>query len=507
MARKQAIIIGAGPAGLTAAYYLLRETDIKPVVLEQENFVGGIARTAEHHGNRMDIGGHRFFTKNSEVMALWQELVPLLTRRRISRIYYLRRFFDYPITLGMTTIKNLGLGRLVAVAVSYLRSWLTKLPEDNLENFMINRFGRKLYQMFFRDYTHKVWGRYPSEIAASWGAQRIKGLSIASALKDLACRLLHISGAKETSLIDEFYYPEHGPGEMWEAMRERITARGGEVRLAAAVRRVVVRDGRAVGVVVARATGDATTASSSASALDGGLAPDEEFIAADYVISSMPLAELVPSLTGIVVPERVQDIATRLPYRDFMTVGLLVDRLAIVNNTHYKTPGNIIPDTWIYVQEADVDLGRLQVFNNWSPSMVADAEHTVWLGLEYFCREGDASWQMSDADFIEFAISELTKIGIIRGPEAVLDSVRLRVKKAYPAYFDSYADFPEVQAFLDGIAGLYCIGRNGQHRYNNMDHSMLTAIEAVRAIKSGTADRSRIWGVNTEESYHEVRHE
>lgn len=480
---KKAVIIGAGPAGLTAAYYLLKETDIKPIVIEQENFVGGIARTVEHNGNRMDIGGHRFFTKNKEINELWQELVPMEKRRRISRIYYLRKFFDYPISLGRTTIKNLGLMRLLSVGASYTKAMISKRPEDNLENFMVNRFGEKLYKMFFRDYTHKVWGRYPNEIAASWGAQRIKGLSIAGALKDLAARVLHLNGDKETSLIEEFSYPKLGPGEMWEALKERIIERGGEVVLETKVNRVIVDNGRVTGVEIEKAG-------------EVNVAP------ADYAFSTMPIAELVPSLSGIDIPPMIYNVAATLPYRDFMTVGLLVNKLELKNTTKFKTLGNIVPDTWIYIQEADVEIGRLQVFNNWSPSLVADPENTVWIGLEYFCQEGDNRWQMSDKDFINFAINELTKIGITK-KESVLDSVRIKVKKAYPAYFDSYDEFPKVREFLSGIPNLFCIGRNGQHRYNNMDHSMLTAIEAVKAVKMGIADKTAIWNVNTEESYHE----
>ena len=511
--QKTAVIIGAGPAGLTAAYYLLQETDIRPIVLEQENFVGGISRTAEFNGNRMDIGGHRFFSKSDEVTALWQNLLPLqgkpaaddiklgrtpilsptgpdpavtdevfLNRHRVSRIFYRRKFFSYPVSLSMATLKNLGWGNVVAVGLSFMRAKLAPRPEKSLEDFMVNRFGERLYATFFRDYTAKVWGRSPADIEADWGRQRIKGLSLSEAVLDFFRKTFLKQGAAETSLIDNFYYPKRGPGQLWEKMRREVESLGGEVIMQAKAEKLSVADGKILRVLYE----------------DKAEGKTKE-LAGDYFLSGMPIAELAVALGQDVLPDDAYRAAVNLPYRDFVTVGLLVDRLKI----REEGTGAMVPDCWIYIQEPDVKLGRLQVFNNWSPYMVADPEHTVWLGLEYFCREGDELWSLSDADMSKLAADELAKIGIIeRG--AVREAHTLRVPKAYPAYFDSYADFPKIRAALDKFANLYCIGRNGQHRYNNMDHSMLSAHEAVKAIV-GKSDRNAVWNVNSEQNYHETK--
>ncbi|MBE6091831.1 MAG: NAD(P)/FAD-dependent oxidoreductase [Selenomonas ruminantium] len=512
---KTAIIIGAGPAGLTAAYYLLKETDIHPIIIEKEDFVGGIARTVEYKGNRMDIGGHRFFSKNQEIVDLWEKLLPvqgkkamddkllkrncqlqdngpdpetadevMLNRHRISRILYMRRFFDYPISLGINTIANLGLMRLMLVIVSYIKAVFVKLPENNLENFMINRFGKKLYKMFFKDYTHKVWGRYPAEIDASWGSQRIKGVSVYKMLAHFVAQVLHIRSHKvETSLIDHFYYPKYGPGQLWQKMKVEIEKQGGEIYLNCAVQELIREKGRIVGVKTQQDR-------------------EIEVWHADYIISSMPIKDLVRDIQDDNLPAEVKDVADGLLYRDFITVGVLVDKLKLKNTTKIKTLGNIVPDCWIYIQEPDVKIGRLQIFNNWSPYLVQDPAHKVWLGLEYFCQENDDKWTMPNEEFIQFAIGELERIGVISA-EDVEDSVCIHVPKAYPAYFGRYKDFAVVRKYLDSIENLYCIGRNGQHRYNNMDHSMMTAIEAVKTIKYKKYNRENIWNVNTEKEYHE----
>jgi len=453
MSNKTAVIIGAGPAGLTAAYWLLKNTDIKPIILEETSFIGGISRTAEYKDNRMDIGGHRFFTKDKLVQQIWDEVYPeMLTRPRKSRILYLHKFFDYPVTLNFNTVKNLGIGRTLKSGFGYIKSSVCKKKETNLENFFINRFGEPLYRMFFENYTEKLWGRNPSQIDASWGAQRVKGLSI----RKVILNALHI-GKKETSLIDEFKYPKFGPGEFYETLAKKITELGGEIRFNTKVDKVA-----------------------SDSVND---------IKCDYIISSMPVKDLCAAMDN--VPQDMMDIAQNLPYRDFITVGLLLKDIKIDAT-----------DNWIYVQEPEVKLGRLQIFNNWSPYLVKD-EKTYWIGLEYFCSEGDELWNMDDESFNQFAINELAQIGVI-DKESVLDATRIKVKKAYPAYFDSYDDFPKLREWLSAIPNLYCIGRNGQHRYNNMDHSMRTAIEAVECIKNGITDKSKIWNVNTEEEYHET---
>ena len=509
---RTAIIIGAGPAGLTAAYRFLLDTDIKPVILEESEYIGGISRTAVVGGNRMDIGGHRFFSKNDEVNAMWQELMPLqgkpsiddltlgvekplseggpdpetedrvmLLRNRISRIFFLRKFFDYPISLKPETFKNMGFANTMRAGFGYLGSCIVKKKEDSLENFYINRFGRPLYEMFFEDYTTKLWGRSPAQISADWGAQRVKGLSLSKAVWNVLSKPFRPKDKVETSLIDQYYYPKKGPGQLWETLADEIRRRGGEIIMNTRVERIRVENGRV----------------SAVTAADG-----REFTG-DYFMSTMPVKDLVAGM-GEAAPADVRRIAAGLPYRDFITVGLLVNKLKLQNKTKVRTLTGDVPDCWIYVQERDVKIGRLQLFNNWSPYMVADPKHTMWIGLEYFCNEGDELWSMSDEDFIDFAIGELVKIDVIDRSD-VIDSTRIRVKKAYPAYFDTYSEFDTVKDYLSGIENLWCLGRNGQHRYNNMDHSMLTAMEAVRAIAAGSTDKSAVWGVNTEKEYHETK--
>ncbi len=517
--KETALIIGAGPAGLTAAYQFLKETDIQPIIIEKENFLGGISRTAEHNGNRIDIGGHRFFAKNSEVTELWERIMPvqgfpakddrlinrkiqlndngpdpetddrvLLVRNRVSRIFYLRKFFDYPISLSLKTITNMGFGNTFKAGAGYLRAAWFKRKETNLEDFMINRFGAPLYNMFFKDYTEKVWGRKPKDISADWGAQRIKGLSLMKTLLDALSKLFSKKGNDsknvETSLIEQFCYPKKGPGQLWELMGEEITKMGGKIFLESEAVGISVQD-RKIKSVSVNSNGE------------------KHLYQADYYFSTMPVSELVGAMDAG-VPAEIRKIAGELPYRDFITVGLLVDRLKIKNTTRFKTVSDIVPDCWIYVQEKDVKLGRIQIFNNWSPYMVNDSENTVWMGLEYFCNEGDELWKMNDNEFIEYAIGEVERIGVI-DRKSVKDSVRIKVKKAYPAYFGTYKNFDQVKEFLNSIENLYCIGRNGQHRYNNMDHSMLTAIEAVRSIRAGDNSKRKIWEVNTEAEYHEEK--
>ena len=505
---KKVVVIGAGPAGLTAAYELLEQSnDVKVTVLEESDVIGGISRTVVHGQNRIDIGGHRFFSKSKEVNDLWAKLMPvqgspskddrilgrechvedggpdpekeervMLRRHRVSRIYYLRHFFDYPISIKPATFIAMGLVRTWKAGWSYLYSAFCKRPEKSLEDFYINRFGRVLYSMFFEDYTDKLWGVYPSKISPEWGAQRVKGLSLWKAILNI---FIPKGGAKETSLIDEFIYPKKGPGQLWELLAADLKKRGVEIRMSAKVTKVNTENDKLVSVELA----------------DGVVIP------CDAVFSSMPVKDLVAAF-GEGAPKEVAKIASELPYRDFITVGLLVDRLAIPNKTKLKTVNNIVPDTWIYVQERDVRMGRIQIFNNWSPYMVDDVQKHVWVGLEYFCSEGDSFWTMSDRDFTDMATRELRQIGVLGKDEPVRDSVRIKIKKAYPAYFGTYSQFAKVRSFLDSFPNLYCIGRNGQHRYNNMDHSMLCGIEAARAFVNGT-DKNAVWNVNTEEEYHE----
>lgn len=505
---KKVVIIGAGPAGLTAAYELLKTKKYKVVILEESDSIGGISKTVNYKGNRMDIGGHRFFSKDKRVIKFWNEIMPLqgkksyddkklkrdsrlsktgpdpekedrvmLSRRRISRIFYLNKFFDYPISMKLETFKNLGLVRTALGGFSYLKSILIKKKEDSLENFYINRFGKKLYSMFFEGYTEKLWGRNPKEIDPSWGAQRVKGLSIVAVIKDM----LHLTKKKETSLIEEFLYPKYGPGHLWEAVAKDIEKMGG----------TIYKNHKVVKL---------NTNKSNIVSVECLVNNNKEIISGDIFISSMPIKDLIGGISR--VPKNIKDIALGLPYRDFVTIGLLVKKLKLENKTNIKTINNIVPDCWIYVQDSKVKIGRIQIFNNWSPYMVKDIDNTVWIGLEYFCNENDDFWNMSEEECIRFAIEELVSMNVLNADD-VIDSHREKIKKAYPAYFDTYSEIDKVIEYLNKFNNLYCIGRNGQHRYNNMDHSMATSFEVVNNIENNIKDKTNIWNVNTEKEYHE----
>ena len=513
---KRALIIGAGPAGLTAAYELLRKSkDIEVVVFEESDCFGGISKTVEYKGNRMDMGGHRFFSKSPEVNEWWNNMLPMqgkpalddillnreaavikggadpenenrvmLIRHRVSRILFDAKFYDYPISLKWETFKNMGFLNTMKVGFSYLAALFHKLPEDNLENFYINRFGRKLYSMFFEYYTQNLWGRHPKEIDASWGAQRVKGLSVIAVIKDVLGKIFKKENRKvETSLIEEFKYPKLGPGQLWDVAAEEVEKLGGTIIKNARVVKFHKNSDNIITSLVYEHDGQ------------------EIMMEGDYFISSMPIKELISGMND--VPAEPARIASGLPYRDYMTLGVLVSKLNLVNKTHIKTVGNIVPDCWIYVQDRNVKLGRFQIYNNWSPYMVKDLEHTVWVGLEYFVNEGDDFWNMTEDEFSKIGISEMIRLGLIESSDAVLDTHMEKVKKAYPAYFDTYDDMGSLIEYLNTIENLYCVGRNGQHRYNNIDHSMITSFETVKNILSGNKDKSNIWNVNAEQEYHE----
>ena len=517
---KKALIIGAGPAGLTAAYELLTKSkDIEVIVFEESDCFGGISKTVNYKGNRMDMGGHRFFSKIPEVNAWWDHMLPMqghptyddiilnrsmpltkggpdpekedrvmLTRHRVSRILFDTKFYDYPISLKPETFRNFGLLTTLKVGFSYLGSMFHKLPETNLENFYINRFGRKLYSMFFEYYTENLWGRHPSEIDASWGAQRVKGLSIVAIIKDIFGKIFKKKNRKvETSLIEEFKYPKLGPGELWDVTAAEVEKLGG----------TIIKNARATKIhknAENRLTGVTYVKDGKEVQVDG-----------DYVISSMPVKDLVGGMND--VPADAAGIAAGLPYRDYMTLGVLVPKINLVNKTDIKTINNIVPDCWVYVQDRNVKLGRFQIYNNWSPYMIKDLEHTVWIGLEYFVNEGDEYWNMTEEEFAKIGVSEMVKLGLIDSPEVVLDVHKEKVKKAYPAYFDTYDEMDRLVDYLSSIENLYCVGRNGQHRYNNIDHSMVTSFEAVKNILTGSKDKKNIWSVNTEQEYHETSNE
>lgn len=522
--KKTALIVGAGPAGLTAAFELLQKSqDYEIIILEATDRIGGISCTINHNGNRIDIGGHRFFSKNDQVMDWWAQRMSLqgapssddillkrekawvpggldpekedrvmLIRQRISRIFYLRKFFDYPISLKLKTITNLGIFRTFYSGIGYVFSQIKKRPtEDSLEDFLVNRFGVPLYKMFFEDYTEKVWGEHPRKISAAWGAQRIKGLSLSKAVFSAFKKIFSFGNKQndlrqkntETSLIEQFFYPKLGPGQLWEYVADDVQKQGAVIHMQHKVVKIHF-DGKTITGVEAEFNGNRF-----------------EF-KCDLLLSTMPVKDFVAALDANVSSDVVR-IACDLPYRDFMTVGVLAKKLKITNETDIPTVNNIVPDTWIYIQERDVKLCRLQIFNNWSPYMVQDANN-IWVGLEYMCSDQDEMWKMSDEDFIRFAVDELVKIDIL-DPADIIDTCRIKIEKAYPAYFGSYDQFETVKTFLDSIDNAYFIGRNGQHRYNNQDHSMLTAMEAVNCILDPSRQKSVLWSINTEQEYHETK--
>jgi len=528
---KTALIVGAGPAGLTVAYELLKKTDYLPIIFEASDEIGGISKTVNYKGNRIDIGGHRFFSKSDRVMEWWLDILPLqkmegdeqisttisyhnksrtidrqeksltpeatdkimLIRSRLSRIFFLRKFFSYPVSLSFETFNNLGLVRMIKIGTSYIRARLFPIrDEKSLEDFFINRFGNQLYLTFFKDYTEKVWGVPCSEITAEWGAQRIKGLSITKAvLHALKAPLKKTKGIEqkdtETSLIEQFMYPKLGPGQLWEEVARLIQEKGGQIHFNKKVTKLVYNGGDIDSISVT-----------------GRLSGDQEIHKGDLFFSTMPVKDLIDGMEGS-VPEQVRAVAGNLSYRDFITVGLLLKELKIKNSSRRKTANDIIPDNWIYIQEREVKLGRLQIFNNWSPYLVADPDK-AWIGLEYFCSEGDELWEMADEDFISFAIDELASIDIIEKDE-VIDSTLIRVPKTYPSYFGAYKDFDIVKDFVMQIENLFLLGRNGMHKYNNQDHSMLTAMVSVDNNVAGITSKKNIWEINTEEDYHENKEE
>jgi protoporphyrinogen oxidase len=545
---KIAVIAGAGPAGLTAAYELKKRTNIHPIVFEKSDSFGGISQTAIYKGNRIDLGGHRFYTKSRRVEDWWFSLLPIqaqenfkfireewssiddgdrlvddlvsgekidsahkvhkpaphpdlvdevmLSRNRLSRIFHGKNFFPYPLSISPAVVGRLGLFNSIWIFMSYLYAHIfPKSNEEYLDTFFVNRFGKRLYETFFRDYTEKVWGVPCSQIQADWGAQRIKGLSLRKALLQAAKDMLPFEDVdaekkREISLINHFYYPKFGPGQMWEIAAERITAASGEVHKKQNVSRVHLEGNRVSYVSVMDSNGVETKQP------------------CDYFFSSMPLRELV-SIISPTPPEEVRKVAEGLVYRDFMTVGLLLKKLHVKSGSSFgdyfrkkPPPLTTLPDNWIYIQDGVVKVGRVQIFNNWSPYMVADPKNTVWLGLEYFVNIGDDLWNMKDEGMIELGLSELVKIGFIDRVD-FLDGCVLRVPKAYPAYFGSYSQLSIIYDYFNTIPNLFLVGRNGLHRYNNQDHSMMTAMLAVDLIKSNKSDKKIIFECNIDSDYQE----
>lgn len=509
--KKRAIIIGAGPAGLSTACHL--SDDIIPILIEKEDCVGGLSKTFFEDGNGTDIGPHRFFTKNQKVLDFWESLCPIqgakaiddilvnrqvslkpdgpdpqiedkvfLNRKRFSRIYYNKHFLDYPLKMKFSNISALGLIKTFVAGLSYIKSCIYKLPETNLESFMINRFGRVLYELFFEGYTQKVWGVHPSQISKEWGMQRIKGISLIKVVLNALAKPF-VKG-KEISLTDEYYYPKWGSSQMWNLMAERIKEKGGEIILNSKVVELVKQDNKIVSVRVQnKNTGEI------------------QEIFGDVFVSSMPVKSLLTNMND--VPQNILDIANNLIYRDFILVNYVTEKINLKNNTDVPTVNNIAPDSWIYLQDNDIKAGRLDIMNNFSPYIVKNFKDDFVINLEYFCNENDNFWSDTDENIINFGISELEKLNVTEKTRIKKSKV-IRIKKAYPSYFGSYDKFDELKSYLNSIDNLYCVGRNGQHKYNNMDHSVLSGIVASKII-SNNEDKNVLWDINTDSEYQETK--
>lgn len=466
MSNEKFVIIGAGPAGLSAAYELTRH-GVAPLVLEKDPIVGGIARTETYKGYHFDMGGHRFFTKSDEVDQFWRDVLhdDFLQRPRLSRIFYKGRFFNYPLK-PFNAVKNFGIVETCKVMASYVRWKLfPHKTEDTFEQWVTNRFGKRLFQTFFKTYTEKVWGISCSELKAEWAAQRIKDLSLRTAVMSM------FFGSRKTikTLIESFDYPRRGPGMLWNAVRQQIVARGGEVRMQAGVDAIHRQD-------------------MQITAISCGSNGQTQRIEGTQFISSMPLTELIRKLDPP-APPHVLEAASKLRYRDFLTICLIVNQ------------DQLFPDNWIYIHDPSVQVGRIQNFKNWSPEMVADPK-TTSLGMEYFCTEGDELWTRSDADLIEQAKRELDRIGLAKYAD-IEDGCVFRVPKSYPMYDAEYGKHLDVlREFVSGLKNLNTVGRNGLHRYNNQDHSMLTGMYAARNMLLGEAND--LWSVNADMEYHET---
>lgn len=512
MDRKKVIVIGAGPAGLTAAYELAKTGKYDVCVLEADHQVGGISRTVNYKGNLIDIGGHRFFSKSDQVLDWWAQFLPvidttqdhqeityhnktkgidslvlktaenaMLIRPRLSRIYFKQRMYDYPLKISLNMMLNLGKKRSLRMARDLIKSWIFPIkPEKNLEDFYINRFGNEIYRMFFKDYTKKVWGKACKDISAEWGRQRVKSLNVPELVWNSLTRMLGVgrftNRNASRSLIEKFLYPAKGPGMLWEKVADECVALGVDIRLKAHVRKLDVSNGLVHSVSWHEDGKDHTAV-------------------ADVVMSTMPMRHLFRCM-GDAVPAAVANVASKLEYRDFLIVGLKLERLSFD-----QEQGHDIRDNWIYIQDKGVKVGRLQLFNNWSPFMVSGGGQ--WIGAEYFCDKGDELWDMPDEDLIRLALEELATIGILETDKYV-DGTVVRCPKAYPSYTGIYTDIQCLKDHLETIGNIYPMGRNGLHKYNNQDHSMLTAFKAVELIERGESSKEELWGVNTEEEYHET---
>ncbi len=515
MFQKKAIIIGAGPAGLTAAYELLTRTDIKPIIIEMSHDVGGLSRTVNYKGNLFDLGGHRFFTKSDRVLKWWFNILPLqeldeswsgqvldeillaannknrpqpdhdnlvmLHKKRQSHFYFAGKYFIYPPQVDFDLFYNLGFSRSTKIILSYLRRVLWPLPqEETLAQLWINRFGDELSKIFFLPYAKKVWGRPASEVKAEWGHQRIHNLSIRTVFLEAISKLLPASLGKNkkiASLADQFLYPKFGAGQMWEEVARLVIEKGGEIITGYRVNKVIA-DGYHIKHILAT-----------------DQKKEKKIFTGDYYFSTMPVKNLVAAVYPKVRPE-VSRIASDLCYRNLIIVCLVLKGLLIGKNQRNMN------DHWIYVQDPSVQVGRIEIFNNWSQYLVAN-QNTIVLGAEYYCSD-DGLWKKSHQEISELAINELCKIGLIKKSD-VLDATTQYIAHAYPAYYGSYDSFDVIRKYLDKISNFFLIGRNGMHKYNNQDHSMLTAMIAVDNIINQRTDKNNLWEINIENEHHEKR--
>ncbi|PTY05942.1 FAD-dependent oxidoreductase [Opitutaceae bacterium EW11] len=470
--RVQLLVIGAGPAGLTAALESQKTGQSTAVVEKDPTYVGGISRTVQYHGYRFDIGGHRFFSKSDEVTRWWKERLPddFISVKRMSRIFYRRKFFDYPLK-PWNALSGLGLFTSIACVCSYGWARLFPIkPERSFQDWVTNRFGKRLFSIFFKTYTEKVWGIPTNELSADWAAQRIKGLSLSSAIVNAFKGKQKKKGsAVIKTLIDTFQYPRLGPGQMWEKAASDFVGQGGSLEMGARATKILHRDGRVVGVEIRWADGTVRT------------------VEAEHYIVSMPLRETVLAFDPP-LPEAAREAAKRLSYRDFLTVALVVEG------------ENPFPDNWIYIHDPSVKLGRIQNFKNWSDALIG-RPGTTCLGLEYFCFEGDGLWNSPDDELIELGKRELAQLGLARA-EQVKDGSVVRIEKAYPVYDPGYLERVDtIRRVLESAArNLQVVGRNGMHKYNNQDHSMMTALLAAKNLHGG---RFNLWNVNSDAEYHE----
>lgn len=512
MAKKKVVIVGGGPAGLAAAYELLKQSSgaFDVTILEESNCVGGISRTVHFKGNKMDIGGHRFHNRIPIVEKWWEEILPvqgalafddkelkrggyiekggpdpektddvLLRRNRLCRIFFKGRFFDYPISLSFDAIKNMGFGTAILAGCSFLKSRVHKKPVESLEDYYKNQFGGKLYSMFFENYTENLWGIHPKDISPEYGMQRVNDeISIKKMLAQLFLRKKHENEQK----VDTFSYPKLGPGQMWETVADKVKRLGGYFVMGAKVVGVEKDSDRIVSVSYKKGK-------------------NIKKIRCDYLVSSMPIKDLVAGMNH--VPKRIRKLTEGLQYRDYIMVGVLCSKMALKNKTSIRTIGNIIPDQWVYVHDKGVKMGRFQVFNNWSPYLVKDVKHNVWMGLEYFCNEGDDMWMMPDKDFVKMAVNEMVKIGVIEDKQDVIDSCVVKIKKAYPAYFGAYDDMDAIKEYLNKVRNLFCVGRNGRHCYSDLDYSICSSFEAVKNIINEEDSKENVWNPQSMPEYKE----